>query len=469
MPKVSIITPVWCDISQKVDWLGEMIESVQSQTLADWEMILINDKSPLSLDPVKMKFTSDERLRWFENAENSGPAKTRNSAVGLSRAECILPLDSDDMLANDEALENLYDAWIMDKTKTIYGNIQLYQLGKNGNFERSKTYQLAHYSFEGAMNLQFGIMPVTTMHSKDAHYKAGGWKPALVHGREDLEHWISCGKAGFCGHKINHTTLLYRKHEQSRDYKLKFELKKLEAVQQQIKAMHPEIYKGVFPMACCGGKGKVTQSAQINDPVVMSRQNQTKGKITLDLPGVDEKLWVWKKYIGRKKGNFAKISRVTQIQYMIQGPNHIFPVHQKDKELTIWKTVRDKFIDVSDPREKQQPEIIAPSPIPTVTEIPQPAQPAQPEMSIITRPDRIAVEDGLSVQTVERPIPEAEIITAWKITDLELSDRVTEILKNDGYIFSDLLTITPQKLSSSRGIGIKTANKIIAKAQELIK
>jgi hypothetical protein len=29
MAKVSIITPIWCDISDKVNWLSEMIQSVQ--------------------------------------------------------------------------------------------------------------------------------------------------------------------------------------------------------------------------------------------------------------------------------------------------------------------------------------------------------------------------------------------------------------------------------------------------------
>jgi glycosyltransferase involved in cell wall biosynthesis len=268
MPKISIITPIYVDVTEKIDWLDEMIQSVVSQTVTDWELVLIDDKSPLSFEHIKLKNKNDKRLRWLENATNEGPAKTRNTAVELAESDCILPLDSDDMLADNEVLEYMYDAWIMDKTKTVYGNVQLHKPTING-FERSKTFQLAHYSFEGAMNLQFGIMPVTTMHSKEAHRNSiavindepvYGWKSALTHGREDLEYWIACGKAGFCGLKINHTTLLYRKHEQSRDHKLKFELKELSAMQHKIRDMHSDIYRGVYPMACCGGKGKASEA-----------------------------------------------------------------------------------------------------------------------------------------------------------------------------------------------------------------
>jgi teichuronic acid biosynthesis glycosyltransferase TuaG len=336
MPKISIITPIYADTSHKVDWLNEMIESVQAQTLTDWEMILINDKSPLSLDDIKVRHANDARLRWFENAKNFGPAMTRNTAVALAEAECILPLDSDDMLADNEALENLYDAWLMDTTKTIYGNVQLYKQTKSG-FERSKTHQLAHYSFEGAMNLQFGIMPVTTMHSKEAHYKAGGWKSELTHGREDLEYWIACGKAGFCGLKINFTTLLYRKHEQSRDFKLIFELNELSAMQQKIKAMHSDVYKGRFPMACCDGKGS-TGATPASDPAVMSRKVMSaEVRIVTTLDGYDEKDLEWVAYRGPKQGRSGSILARKPIntpkEYPILGTGHVFQIHKAHREL----------------------------------------------------------------------------------------------------------------------------------------
>jgi glycosyltransferase involved in cell wall biosynthesis len=88
MPKVSIITPIYCDTPEKVSWLNEMIGSVIRQTLTDWELILIDDKSPQSLDSVKQHVT-DNRLRWLENATNEGPARTRNTAVAIAESRNV--------------------------------------------------------------------------------------------------------------------------------------------------------------------------------------------------------------------------------------------------------------------------------------------------------------------------------------------------------------------------------------------
>ena len=89
MPQISIITPIYIDNGDKLTWLSEMIESLQSQTFTDWECILLDDASPLLLGEVKLKFEDDKRLRWLRNAQNYGPAMTRNSAVAVSKSDCI--------------------------------------------------------------------------------------------------------------------------------------------------------------------------------------------------------------------------------------------------------------------------------------------------------------------------------------------------------------------------------------------
>jgi hypothetical protein len=224
------------------------------------------------------------------------------------------------------------------------------------------------------MNLQFGIMPVTTMHSKEAHQKAGGWKANLEYGREDLEYWIACGKAGFCGHKINHTTLLYRKHEQSRDYRLKFELKELSTMQQRIKSMHSDVYQGRFPMGCCGGKGKTAASVSPNiDPLVLAAQNQAITKIT-ELPGYEEKDLEWVSYQGPKKGRFDILARGAAglpKSYTILGTGHCFQVHKGHHNIFSERQHLHFRVNQPDPRQSQEPEPVT-QPEPQVIEVPQP-------------------------------------------------------------------------------------------------
>ena len=512
MPKVSIITPIYCDVEDKVIWLDEMIQSVRTQTLADWELILIDDGPALPLksilNSVKSKYADDKRLRWLENAQNFGPAMTRNTAVALAQSDCILPLDSDDMLANPEVLEFMYDAWMVDQTKTIYGNIQIYRRNESGEFERIKTRQLAQYSFEGTMHLEWGIMPVTTMHSTGAHYAAGGWKPELTHGREDLEYWIACGKAGYCGQKINHMTLLYRKHQKSRDFQLKFENKQLEAMQWKIKELHNDVYKGVYPMACCGGRGKKESTTTSNDPIAISQQAQrAEVRHITTLEGYDEKDLEWVAYQGPKKASPGRVlvrgPAHLPSQYQIQGKGHYFQIHKLHKNIFAQKARLGYRVNVGDPRERVVPEP-EPQPKPQVIEVPK------PQLSTIKQVDSVAagtkeveivspaiemgpneprtIEQDFIDEIIIEPNPpdsysdkmspvdlqSGKIIVGNQpradlhISDLGLSPNLTDTLNDAGYTVDKLAGEMPQKLSSLPGIGIKRANLLIDKAKELI-
>jgi hypothetical protein len=467
-----------------------MIQSVISQTVTDWEIILIDDKSPLPLDSLKFKYANEPRLRWFENAENSGPAVTRNTAVALATSECILPLDSDDLLASPEVLEVMYDTWLTNPSIIVYGNLQTYTpVDNSGRFERNRIVELGQYTFELAMNLE-GLMPVTSMHSKECHFQSGGWKADLKEGLEDLEYWISAGERGFCGQKIDITTLIYRRQEESRAYKLKHVNKLFRVMQNKIKQMHSDVYSGRFPMGCCG---KQTSTIAVNDPIVISNQ-VPEGLVTANLMdttgrAVDERYWIWKQYRGPKKGSFAKISRATQIQYMVQGTGHTFPIHKKDEPI-FRGTVRDIFANVPDPRTKE-PD---PEPEPQIETAPQVIEIPKPELSTIVRMDAIAME---TIEADIQPMPEEVIIEPdppasysdtmsggyplplspiapqivkekYPLSNLDLSKKLTDLLDKADWTVEDLAVTEPSKLTPLSGIGTKRAKAIIAKAKELI-
>lgn len=489
MPKISVITPVYIDIPVKVDWLNEMILSVVTQTLTDWELILIDDKSPMLLDEVKYNYQGENRIRWLENAKNEGPATTRNTAVNLAQSECILPLDSDDMLANNEVLEAMYDAWIMDKSKTIYGNIQLYRQSADG-FTRGKIHQLPAYSFEGAMHLNYGLMPVSTMHSKEAHYKAGGWKAELEHGREDLEYWIACGKVGFCGQKINHTTLLYRKHDKSRDYRLK-ELDLLRSTQDKIKTMHSDIYRGVFPMACCGKGGvNAAKNEVVQPPEVVSQQNQAVTKIT-ELEGYPEKDLEWASYQGAKRARFDVLVRGPAdlpSNYTIFGTGHHFQIHRKHRNFFSDRQHMGFRINQLDPRRQENETAIEPQsqnqPAPQIVEQPKP-----PQLSTLIRLDSIGsqtrqadIKERETEAIIEPNAPESysSVMSTpqmpsdhlkqrtFSLSDLDLTDNQFQLLDQDGWTVDKLAKSTTGELTEFPGIGEKRAQAIISKARELL-
>lgn len=460
MPKVSVITPVYADISQKVDWLDEMIQSVISQSMVDWELIIVDDKSPLPI-PLQNTYSAEPRIRWFQNDRNYGPPMTRNTAVGLMESDCILPLDADDLLANENILEYMYDAWIMDKSKIIYGHLQqLLPIGNSNHFEPGKKFQMGKYTFEGIMNLG-GLIPVTAMHSIECWHQSGGWKDELKDGLEDVEYWIFAGEQGFCGHRIEHTTLLYRRHEKSRTYDLKHGNLKFTEMQNKIKSMHDNIYQGKFPMSCCGGKGN--NQVQGQQVAVSPQNNPLVGRFTV-LEGYPEKDKIWVEYDGDQKGSFDVIAgRSANVPpgYHILGKGHKFEVHIKH-EMLFRQKARQKFITgVQDPRtvkaEEDAKVQVIPQVQPSVVEVPK------PQLSTIVRIDEIASK---TKQVELQPFPEE--ISNVSLDDLMLSPSVMQSLKERNYTIERLASETIDNLIKLPNIGTARASQIIAKAGNLM-
>lgn len=317
MPSISIITPAYIDTYDKLRWLEEAIESVLSQTLTDWEMIIVDDNSPISVHELEAQYQAP-RFRWFKTSEQNGPALARNTAVELSESNCLFPLDADDALAEDTALERMFMIWSGDTSKVIYGDLQRYE-DKGHGFERGKVFSLPEYTFERSLDLN-GIMPVSCMHSYDCWKAAGGWKNNLDAGREDVEYWIAAGKAGFCGLRIPETVLLYRRHENSRDFNLRRINRRENEMRNKIRLMHPDVYEGRYPMGCCGGSRGYTPPVQAGS---------VSAPTSLDQFAENEKTWV--EYNGLRRGSFGVVGAYTNISYRIKGPGHKIQVHINDK------------------------------------------------------------------------------------------------------------------------------------------
>lgn len=89
-PKVSIIMSVF----NGQDHIKECIDSILSQTLTDFEFIIINDGSD-DQTAERLKEYSDPRIRTVEQ-ENSGLTKSLNRAVNLSGGKYIARIDADE-------------------------------------------------------------------------------------------------------------------------------------------------------------------------------------------------------------------------------------------------------------------------------------------------------------------------------------------------------------------------------------
>ena len=91
--KYSIIVPVY----NRPDEVDELLESLCSQTLKDFEVIIVEDGSQKPCKDVCDKYASILDLHYY-NKENSGPGQSRNYGVERAQGEYVIILDSDVVL-----------------------------------------------------------------------------------------------------------------------------------------------------------------------------------------------------------------------------------------------------------------------------------------------------------------------------------------------------------------------------------
>lgn len=91
---VSIVTPVY----NSERFISETIESIQSQTYRNWELLLIDDCSKdNSYEIIKNYMKNDDRIKYIKLEKNSGAAVSRNTGIKNAKGRFIAFIDSDDL------------------------------------------------------------------------------------------------------------------------------------------------------------------------------------------------------------------------------------------------------------------------------------------------------------------------------------------------------------------------------------
>lgn len=460
MPKISILTPAYIDTQDKLTWLREMLHSLKSQRFTDWEALIIDDASPLPLDGLKTEFSDQPRFRFLRSTQNSGPSLARNTAAALAESEALLPIDADDLLSGEDVLSALYAAWEADPRRVVYGDLQRLESGQKGTI-----FNLPEYTFQRSLDFN-GIMPVTALHSREAHIKAGGWKADLSYGLEDVEYWIAAGKAGFCGHRVRGVTLLYRKHQDSRSYHLRMVNRRETEMRNKILDLHRDVYEGRYPMGCCGGGGSSYTPPQNNGGSAQAQMN-----ISTPLSDFRDNEKQWVQYQGQREGSFSVVGDYTGIHYAIQQPGHKFEVHVNDlPKFRRSGRGQDFAVGVPAPVEAA----------PVLVEIPPPPengryQAPEPALAQIERLDEIGARSrgiepgpGPVLQQVAEAAGNGQAAQTYDLAGLELGEKIQTMLESESWTIEKLATADLEELRAYPGIGPKIAGQIIQKAKELV-
>ena len=227
MSLVSIIIPCY----NQSQYLSDALKSVQDQTYANWECIIINDGSSDSTYEISQKFIDQDSRITYLYQDNQGVSSARNTAIQNSHGHYILPLDADDLISAhyiEEAVSILQEK---PDIKIVYCD---------GRYFGKRNCKISSKSFSIKNILIRNMIFCTALFRRQDYDLAGGYKASMIYGWEDWDLWLSILEQGGTAYKIPKTYFSYRIKSESRSTGIEKEKRKY--LSKQIYWNHYDFY-----------------------------------------------------------------------------------------------------------------------------------------------------------------------------------------------------------------------------------
>lgn len=203
--KVSVIMPA----HNAAKFIEDSIESVLKQTMAEFELLVVNDASTdNTADIVNLFEQKDARVHLITLSENHGVAFARNTGIQVAVGDYIAYLDADDLWLPTK-LEVQYTFMHRQALHLTYGSYELIDrdgqhIGDRMISEESLTHQdLLKGNRIGLLSVMLDRDTALTHQFPEIHH-------------EDYACWLSITKDGVEAFRASTKPLAqYRKHETS--------------------------------------------------------------------------------------------------------------------------------------------------------------------------------------------------------------------------------------------------------------
>ena len=205
-PRVAVIVPAY-GVAHLV---SEALTSLQAQTLADWECVVIDDGAPDDVASAVAPFLADPRIRFIATA-NHGVSAARNTAIAASSAPLIALLDGDDRFRPDyleamvTVLETRPEVRLASCNAMLFGAIRREQLCFR---RRQGSSDGVHGSLADVLDRSFSVYIGTTFRRTDFD-AGGGFKEGMTHS-EDLDLWVRLLELGGSAYYVDRVLGEYR-------------------------------------------------------------------------------------------------------------------------------------------------------------------------------------------------------------------------------------------------------------------
>src|SRR5205085_383501 len=150
----------------------EAVESVLAQTVPDFELLVVDDGSPVPIAD-SLEGISDPRLRLMRHDRNRGISAARNTALNVARAPLVSQLDSDDLWEPDY-LENMLPVMDDPAVGLAYANVKIRNHPAGRTIGIEDPFDHPVYTFPRICDECPVTSPTPTMRTDELR-RLGGW------------------------------------------------------------------------------------------------------------------------------------------------------------------------------------------------------------------------------------------------------------------------------------------------------
>ncbi|MCU4714644.1 glycosyltransferase [Bacillus cereus] len=213
---ISIVIPSYNASS----FIKETIQSVQSQTYTNWEIIIIDDVSKDNTrELIKEEIKKDGRIQLIELQENGGAAIARNIGINNAKGKYVAFLDSDDLWL-PEKLEKQLE--FMQNNDIAFSFTSYQIMNQDGTLTDKVVHVPEKINYNGLLkNTIIGCLTVML----DIE-KLGRVQMPNIRTRQDTATWLKILRQGHYAYGLDEVLSKYRKVENSISSK-KFKMAKM--------------------------------------------------------------------------------------------------------------------------------------------------------------------------------------------------------------------------------------------------
>ncbi len=204
-PRVSVLMPVF----NSAPFLSASIESLLNQTLADIQIVTINDGSTDDSGAMLNRLATTNRRIEVYHRPNRGVVATLNEGIELCRGEFIARMDADDVALPQRLERQLL--YMQSRPTTLALGSAIQYLGPDGLTTVRTHPPVAASDVNQELPKRNCISHPTVMFRKAAVQAVGGYRPPYIHA-EDYDLWLRLRSRGDL-ENLPQVLLQYRIHQ----------------------------------------------------------------------------------------------------------------------------------------------------------------------------------------------------------------------------------------------------------------